>query len=63
MIEQNGPWQIAKSVLMADFMGLRKNNIKSGGPGVKELIKKKNICSIVIILFNYLDHYNNQYPI
>ena len=24
-MDHNGPWEIAKSVLMADVMGLRKN--------------------------------------
>ena len=39
----NGPWEIAKIVLMADFVGKKKkkNGPKSRGPVAKKLIRQK----------------------
>ena len=35
-MDDNGRWEIAKSVLMADAMGLRKNCPKKRRPGGKK---------------------------
>ena len=38
-------WEIAKSVLMADFVGPRKKWPKSGGPVVKNLEEEEYLCN------------------
>ena len=40
---------------MADVMGLRKNYPQERRPGGQKINKTKNICSIVIIIVQYLD--------
>ena len=41
---------------MANFIGVRKKCPKNRRPGGQKNYKTKNICSIVMILVNYLDN-------
>ena len=40
---------------MTDFMGLWKEYSQKQRPGGQKINKTKSICSVVMILFNYLD--------